>query len=61
MTFCSLNASEMNVFQNYTIFFYEFFISQQIYVIHKVNCYDFYFQSVNQLQQAGIEKQIQYE
>ena len=61
MTFCSLNASEMNVFQNCMIFFCEFFINQEVYVVHKINCYDCYFQSVNQFQQIGIEKQIQYE
>ena len=61
MTFCSLNANKINVFQNYIILFHEFFINQQVYVVYKIDYYDFYFQSVNQFQQAGIEKQIQYE
>ena len=61
MTPCLSNANEMNAFQNYTIFFCEFFINQQVYVVHKIDCCDFYFQFVNQFQQAGIEKQIQYE
>ena len=60
MTLCSSNVNKMNVFQNYTILFYEFFINQQIYVVYKIDCYDFYFQFVNQFQQVGVEKQIQY-
>ena len=61
MTLHLLNTNKMNVFQNYTILFCEFFINQQIYVVYKVNCCDFHFQLVNQFQQTGVEKQIQYE
>ena len=60
MTLCSSNANKMNVFQNYTILFHKFFINQQIYVVYKIDYYDFHFQFVDQFQQAGVEKQIQY-
>ena len=58
MTLCSSNTNEMNTVQNSTIFFHECFINQQIYVVYKVNCCDFYFQFVDQFQQTDVEKQI---
>ena len=61
MTLHSSNVNKMNAFQHYTIFFCEFFINQQIYIVYKIDCCGFCFRFFNQFQQAGVEKQIQYE
>ena len=61
MMFYLLNTNKMNVFQNCIVLFHEFFINQQVYVVYKIDCYDFYFWFVNQFQQVNIKKQIQYE
>ena len=43
MTPRSSSVNKMNVFQNCIILFDEFLINQQVYVVYKINYYDFIF------------------